>query len=270
MPLVKHSTLSRRAALTALAATPALGLCGPRVRADDAPAQTVALVPSCILTPQAIEGPYYFDAKMQRTDITEGHPGAPLRLRFVVMEASSCRPIAGARVDVWHAGADGRYSGYTGQGDDHTIDTTGANFMRGTQLADSRGEARFKTVYPGWYEGRTAHIHFKVFTERKNVLTGQMYFPDALSQYLFANVSAYGRKVKRDTFNTNDALALMDQAHGGFCDIKEEADHYLATLILGVDRTATVAADDLRGPPPPQRDPATIVPGVARSEQKNG
>jgi protocatechuate 3,4-dioxygenase beta subunit len=80
-------------------------------------------------------------------------------------------------------------------------------------------------VYPGWYEGRTAHIHFKVFTDRKNVLTGQMYFPDALSQYLVANVSAYGRKVKRDTFNTNDAAALMDQAHGGFCDMKQEADH---------------------------------------------
>jgi protocatechuate 3,4-dioxygenase beta subunit len=129
-------------------------------------------VPSCILTPQAIEGPYYFDTKMRRTDITEGHSGAPLRPRFVVMEASSCRPIAGARVDVWHASADGRYSGYTCQGDDHTIDTTDATFMRGTQLADSRGEAGFKTVYPGWYAGRTAHIHFKVFTDRKNVLTG--------------------------------------------------------------------------------------------------
>jgi protocatechuate 3,4-dioxygenase beta subunit len=279
VPEFKRPVLTRRATLTALASAPALGMLGASARADDASAQAVAPTPNCILTPQAVEGPYYFDAKMQRTDITEKHPGVPLRLRFVVMEASSCRPIAGARVDVWHTRADGLYSGYRGQGDDHATDTTGGTFMRGTQFADARGEVGFRTVYPGWYEGRTTHIHFKVFTDEKTVLTGQMYFPDALSQYLYANVSAYGRKRARDTFNGNDGLALADTTHGGFCDIKEAADHYLATLVLGVDRAAADLADGMRGPPPPgagggrrppRRGPATIVPGVARSEQRNG
>jgi protocatechuate 3,4-dioxygenase beta subunit len=187
VPVFKRPVLTRRATLTALASAPALGMLGASARADDASAQAVAPTPSCILTPQAVEGPYYFDAKMQRTDITEKHPGVPLRLRFVVMEASSCRPIAGARVDVWHTRADGLYSGYRGQGDDHATDTTGGTFMRGTQFADAHGEVGFRTVYPGWYEGRTTHIHFKVFTDEKTVLTGQMYFPDALSQYLYAN-----------------------------------------------------------------------------------
>lgn len=225
------------------------------------------------------------------------------------MDVATCRPLSGARVDIWHARADGLYSGYQGQGDDHAIDTTGGTFMRGTQIADSQGEVSFRTVYPGWYEGRTAHVHFKVFTDEKNVLTGQMYFPDALSQYIFTNVNAYGRKTTRDTFNADDDLALTDKSHGGFCDIREQADHYLATLILGVDRAAPVLAQNFGGPggppgfgPPPHGMPpppggrphgpppwgagpppgfmpgirphrarvAAVVPGVKPTDQKNG
>src|SRR6202043_918760 len=107
-----------------------------------------ALRPACTLPPAAIAGPYYFDPKLERSDITEGHPGAPLRLRFVVMDAADCTPVSGARIDVWHARADGYYSGYPGQGDRHNVDTTGGTFMRGTQIADARGEAWFHTIYP--------------------------------------------------------------------------------------------------------------------------
>jgi protocatechuate 3,4-dioxygenase beta subunit len=280
--------LTRRTAVAGLFAATALPLRPAIAHAADARDNF-----SCIATPQAVEGPYYFDAKMLRSDITEGHPGAPLRIRLVVMDAASCQPLTGARVDIWHSRADGLYSGYAGQGDDHAIDTSGGSFMRGTQLADTRGEVRFSTVYPGWYEGRTTHIHFKVFTDEKNVLTGQMYFPDALSQYLYANVNAYARKTPRDTFNGNDELALMDKGHGGFCDIREQADHYQATLVLGVDRAAPVVTQRFGPPPgmppgppprfgmgPPPGPPpgmparkrtvAAIVPGVAAKDQKNG
>lgn len=58
------------------------------------------LKPSCLLTPRAIEGPYYFDPKLERADLTEGHPGAPLEPAFVVMEAASCQPPGAARADV--------------------------------------------------------------------------------------------------------------------------------------------------------------------------
>ncbi|WP_204378158.1 intradiol ring-cleavage dioxygenase [Tardiphaga robiniae] len=290
--------LSHRAAVAGLFAAPALSLRDAAARTGENPTPRTAF--SCIATPQAVDGPYYFDAKMLRADITENHPGAPLQIRFVVMDVATCQPLAGARVDIWHARADGLYSGYNGQGDDHAIDTSGGTFMRGTQTSDSQGEVRFRTVYPGWYEGRTTHIHFKVFTNEKNVLTGQMYFPDALSQYLYANVNAYARKGRRDTFNADDGLALMDKTHGGFCDIGEKADHYLATLILGVDRAAPVLANRFglpdmppgappsgrppgpppfgMGPPPglmpgmrPHHQTVTaIVPGVAPKDQKNG
>ncbi|CAN5134810.1 hypothetical protein BH11PSE4_BH11PSE4_39420 [soil metagenome] len=288
----REFALSRRGALAGLFAAPALSLPGA-ARATEAVAPRANF--SCVATPQAVEGPYYFDAKLQRSEITEGHPGAPLRIRFTALDAATCVPLSGARVDIWHTRADGLYSGYGGQGDDHAIDTSGGTFMRGTQMTDAHGEARFLTVYPGWYEGRTTHIHFKVFTDNKNVLTGQMYFPDALSQYIFANVNAYSRKSARDTFNADDGLARMDATHGGFCDVSEQADHYLATLVLGVDRAATVLSHDMgppgfggpptggrppwgAGPPPGGPPPgirrhqaaAAIVPGVKPSEQKNG
>ena len=63
------------------------------------------------------------------------------------------------------------------------------------------GTVLFRTVYPAWYPGRTPHIHFKVFLDGRNVLMGQTYLPDALREYLFANVAAYqGRNGQRDTF----------------------------------------------------------------------
>ena len=275
------TVLNRRTLLAGAAVAPAVGFAAPAVAETARPLATRPLN-ACILTPQAVEGPYYFDPKLQREDIAEGKPGVPLNLRFLVIEASDWRPIANARVDVWHAGADGLYSGYKGQGAEHATDTTGKTFLRGTQFANGEGEVRFRTVYPGWYEGRTTHIHFKVFLDEKNVLTGQMYFPDALSQYIYANVAAYGRDRPRDTYNSTDGIARMDKDRGGFCDIREEANNYLATLILGVNRTAKPLAEHMGAPPPPppgarpsgpppwggpgfpnrDQQPVVIVPGI--------
>lgn len=257
--------VSRRAALSAFAATPLLAASARLAAADTAPG--VALRPSCTLTPASVPGPFYFDPKLQRSDITEGQPGVPLRLRFVVVEAANCAPLSGARVDAWQTRADGYYSGYPGQGDARNVDTSGSTFMRGTQIADARGEATFRSIYPGWYPGRTVHVHFKIIIDDKSLLTGQMYFPDALSQYIFANVSAYRRKTSRSTFNGNDQLALSDTTRGGFCDIREEADHYLATLIVGVNRAAATVMD--HSPTPPIQ-PRAIVPGVGPANQRNG
>jgi protocatechuate 3,4-dioxygenase beta subunit len=260
------SLLTRRAAIGAIASAPTVIASAPRVVAQTV-TPPVALTPACTLTPAAVAGPFYFDPKLRRTDITEGHPGAPLRLRFIVMDAANCTPVAGARIDVWQTRADGYYSGYPGQGDKRNVDTTGGTFMRGTQFADARGEASFSSVYPGWYGGRTVHVHFKIFIDDKDMLTGQMYFPDALSQYIFANVGAYQRKAARNIFNGNDELALSDTTRGGFCDIREQADHYRATLVAGVSRTKVAVLDEA---PTPPIQPRAIVPGVAPAKQKNG
>ena len=266
MPSFGRSLFSRRAALTTLVSAPAVISSAPRVFAQDSAAPPAALTPACVLTPAAVPGPFYFDPKLHRADITEGHPGVPLRLRFIVLDAANCSPVSGARVDVWQTRADGYYSGYPRQGDKRNVDTSGGTFMRGTQFADSRGEASFRSVYPGWYGGRTVHVHFKIFIDDRDMLTGQMYFPDALSQYIFANVGAYSRKAVRNVFNGNDELALSDTTRSGFCDIREQADHYLATLAVGVSRTREAVLDDSPTPPIP---PRAIVPGIAPTKQKN-
>src|SRR5437588_11681229 len=85
MPTLGKSLLSRRTALTNLACAPAIIASTPHALAETASPAAVAPTPACTLTPAAISGPYYFDPRLVRRDITEGHPGTPLRLRFVVM-----------------------------------------------------------------------------------------------------------------------------------------------------------------------------------------
>ncbi|MGI4793245.1 MAG: intradiol ring-cleavage dioxygenase [Janthinobacterium lividum] len=256
-------------------------------RGQQAVAAIPAVTPVCVLTPQEVEGPFYFNPHLERSDVTEGLPGVPLAIRMVVLEAGPCTPLIGARVDIWSAGADGEYSGYHGgPGASHGAGT----FLRGTQTTDATGTVTFRTIYPAWYPGRTPHIHFKVFLDGRNVLMGQTYFPDALSEYLFANVAAYrGRAGTRDTFNSTDGIARMDKARVAFCDIKEAADHYAASLVLGVDRNGTVMAGGPDGAPPggpppgspghrpppgpppgfgSLRGPVIVVPGVPLADQR--
>ena len=214
--------------------------------------QMVGADDACILTPQAEEGPFYADPKLVRADITDGKAGVPLTLRLRVIEAGPCTPIAGARVDIWHCDAQGLYSAYPGQGDGHNIDASHDSFLRGTQTTDTSGFVAFNTIYPGWYDGRATHIHFKVFLDARNVLTGQTFLPDALNEFIYANVPDYaGRARTRTTLNANDhVVAVSDPDRRSFCAVKEERNRYVATLTLGVDRRADAAAQSRRGPPP--------------------
>ncbi|GJE16806.1 intradiol ring-cleavage dioxygenase [Methylobacterium marchantiae] len=233
--------LSRRAALLGLTAssTGALAATGT----DPGPPRGRGSLDSdtCILTPQSIEGPYYLDPHLVRSDITEGRSGVPLRLRLRVLDAGACTPIPGARVDVWHADAQGLYSGYQGQGDTRRISTLGQTFLRGTQASDANGWASFETIYPGWYPGRATHVHFKVFLDERNLVTGQMYLVEAINEFVYGNIPAYGkRRQPRETLNATDRIALdEDPQRLAFCAIKEERDRYVATLSVGVDRRAS-------------------------------
>src|SRR5216117_1087208 len=118
------------------------------------PAAVASGAVRCVLTPEQTEGPYYIPNEKLRRNIAEGKPGTPLTLRAKVVDASSCKPIKGAAVDIWHADAGGIYSGF-GQGSGNRT------FMRGIQRTDAKGIAVLQTVYPGWYTGRTVHIHVK-------------------------------------------------------------------------------------------------------------
>lgn len=250
-PFNKRPALSRREALAAIAVT-ASGAMVPRVlwaQENDG----TALLPGsnvCVLTPEVTEGPYYFDPKLVRRDIRENRTGVPTVLRLQVVGAS-CAPIADARVDVWHCDAQGVYSSFGG--DSGQESEKGETFLRGTQMTDARGRVEFLTIYPGWYRGRTTHIHFKVFLDQANVLTGQIFFPDVLSEYLYLNVAAYKRGAIRDTFNDSDGIA-RSATRASFASVKEDEEDYLAQLIVGVDpdarSTQPVEPEGGRRPPP--------------------
>ena len=125
-----------------------------------------------LLTPEETEGPYYFDVDSIRSDIREDREGVRLRLAFRVRDAQSCEPIENAVVDIWHCDALGSYSGSSlregaGGGAAHDDET----YLRGAQATNADGIVEFKTVYPGWYQGRTVHIHAKVHLDKQTVLT---------------------------------------------------------------------------------------------------
>ncbi len=160
-----------------IAAAGASGLAGLGPGATRAGA--ASLGPVCTLTPEAMEGPYYRPDRLRRSDIRDGRGGELLRLVLTVVDATTCAPIGGAKVDIWHADRLGNYSGFGAT----AADTT---FLRGIQKADEAGRVRFTTLYPGWYPGRTAHIHVKVHVGGSVVHTGQLYFPQRFNDRVYA------------------------------------------------------------------------------------
>jgi protocatechuate 3,4-dioxygenase beta subunit len=238
---------ARRRLLTGAAGLGVAALGAPALAA--APAQARPLRP---LTAQTTEGPYYFDPGLARANITEGLPGVPLEVRFAVTDRKGA-PCAGLRVDIWHCDAAGLYSGYAGQGEERGVSTKGKTFLRGTQAADKEGVATFHSIYPGWYEGRATHIHFKVFNGKRHVLTSQFFLPDALSEYLYTQLPAYHRARLRNVLNSNDGIAL--QAGSTVIGaVRQEADRYVATLNVVVAPGAQAAVGRPpqfgEGPPP--------------------
>ena len=153
---------------------------------------------ACVLVPEQTEGPYYIANEKVRRNITEGRPGTPLTLRLAVVDAKTCKPIEGAAVDIWHCDASGTYSGF-GAG------RSSRTFMRGIQRTNANGVATFKTVYPGWYQGRTVHIHVKVHVRGNVVHTGQLYFPDRLTDAAYRR-APYSSRPNRDVRNVDDMV----------------------------------------------------------------
>ena len=156
---------------------------------------------ACIVRPEQTEGPFFVDERLKRTDIRTGPtmPGAPLDLTFVVsrLGQGGCAPLAGVLVDVWHCDHRGVYS------------DAEETFLRGYQVTDAKGRARFRTIYPGWYGGRTVHIHFKLRSAPTVVpgfdFTSQLYFDDALTDRVYAQPPYAGRGA-RSVRNGQDGI----------------------------------------------------------------
>ena len=166
-------------------------------------------LPSCVVTPEQMEGPFFTDVRLNRSDIRSDptdhsvKTGVPLALTLRVSSvgAAGCAPLAGAMVDVWHCDAAGEYS-------DSGRNTAGKKFLRGHQVTDANGAARFTTIYPGWYPGRAVHIHFKVRITAGPALgsemTSQLYFDEAVTDRVLAR-APYSVRGQR-TRNSEDGL----------------------------------------------------------------
>jgi protocatechuate 3,4-dioxygenase beta subunit len=182
---------------------------------------------SCVLTPELTEGPYYIAGEKVRRDIREGHRGTLLTLHLRVLNVASCSPIKGAAVDIWHADAAGNYSGFGS-------DTSSRTFMRGIQKTDANGLATFQTVYPGWYQGRTVHIHVKVHVGGSVVHTGQLFFPDTLTDAVYKK-APYTSRPNRTTRNAQDSIYVNGGKRGMLRVVKSGAG-YVGTITMGVHR----------------------------------
>ena len=179
----------------------------------------------CSLTVEQTEGPYYFDVDSIRSDIREDREGTLLQLALRVRDAGSCQPIENAVVDIWHADAEGAYSGFEaasnggpGGGGGPSDEET---YLRGAQATNREGIAEFKTIYPGPYSGRTVHIHAKVHLDKRTLLTTQLYFDDAVTTAVIEDepyASGGGREVRNaDDAIYDDSLVLTTKrVTGGF------------------------------------------------------
>ena len=154
-------------------------------------------------------GPYHLDRSPFRRDITEDCRGVALVIGLA-LGAADGSPLAAARVEIWHCDAAGRYSGFPlpesaaaegGATPEHVVDQT---FLRGTQESNADGLVEFHTIYPGWYPGRTVHIHVTAQPVGR-IFTSQLYFPDRLTDEVFT-CAPYCERARRDTTNAADAI----------------------------------------------------------------
>jgi protocatechuate 3,4-dioxygenase beta subunit len=159
------------------------------------------------------EGPYHRESQPVRRDVTEGVDGAALQLG-IRLATDADEPLRGAAVEIWQCDALGRYSGFppppASGGEDTAVTTPRGeyladdSFLRGGQFTDAAGMVEFRTIYPGWYPGRTVHIHIRVHATN-TILTSQLYFPDPISDEVLAT-PPYNARPGRDTTNATDEI----------------------------------------------------------------
>jgi hypothetical protein len=199
--------LTRRAALALLGSTGTLVLLGASHSSAGSSLIGKPHYP-CVVRPASTQGPYYVDEKLHRS-----------------------APLEGAIVDLWQCDAEGVYSDAV----DRNFDTTGKKFLRGYQITDKHGAAKFTTIYPGWYPGRTVHIHYKIRSpesaQSPYEFTGQMYFHEGTSDRVYAK-PPYASRGKHSVSNITDRIYNNDGGRQSMLVVREAGDGYTASLTL--------------------------------------
>jgi protocatechuate 3,4-dioxygenase beta subunit len=205
---------------------------------------------SCRLWAEQTEGPYHRDVQLERRDITEDRDGLPLRVALRLLDAGTGSPLTGAAVEIWQADHEGRYSGFgpfsaepgqvvTSESVPRDVVAPSETFLRGSQRTDDRGMCAFETIYPGWYSSRTVHIHLTVGLGDRYAVT-QLYFPDELTDQVFARPPYAGRP-PRDTTNATDGIFV----DGG----QRTMLHCVGDVVEGLTGLLCLAVEAHRAPP---------------------
>ena len=193
---------------------------------------------TCRLWAEQDEGPYHRDAQPERRDVVEDRDGLALALG-ICLSGEDGEALRDVTVEIWHCDALGRYSGFpppdptteaptadTAPRGEYLSDQT---FLRGRQDTDNAGMVEFSTIYPGWYPGRTVHIHLMVHANDR-VYTSQLYFPDPLSNQVLAT-APYAERPGRDTTNDTDEI-FPTGGDPAVLDVHPSADRWRAGICL--------------------------------------
>jgi protocatechuate 3,4-dioxygenase beta subunit len=223
----------------------------PSASADSSATGSQALAPTagqpaCTVRPQQTAGPFFIDTGLNRSDIRTDpatgsvKPGVPLTLQFQVSQvgANACVPLAGAIVDVWQCDASGVYSGVV----DRSANTVGQTFLRGAQVTNADGMVEFTTIYPGWYPGRTVHIHFKIRGNNTSSqsanqgyeFTSQLYFDDAVSDRIYAQ-APYSGSGQPTTRNQNDGIFRSGGGDQLLLSLTQAGEGYRGRFEIGLE-----------------------------------
>lgn len=223
--------ISRREAIRLFAASPFILSMASCSRGESTPVNDEEpLIGSCVVRPELTEGPFYVDTNAIRSDISDDREGVSLALNFNVqsINGNTCSPIQDALFDVWHADANGDYSSVG--------NFQNEQFLRGIQPTDSDGNASFTTIFPGWYRGRTPHIHFKVRSSASSgsayEFTSQLFFETELSKQVYQQ-APYSSRGLMDTTNSRDGIYVRSGSDM-LLAVSEMEEGYEATFNLAL------------------------------------
>jgi protocatechuate 3,4-dioxygenase beta subunit len=204
---------------------------------------------SCTVTPEGEEGPYFVDDSatgFNRSDIRSNldgsniQSGIPFTLSiYIYDDENSCAAMANVQVDIWHCNASGIYSA------ENVESTSGETWLRGYQLTDSNGLATFVTIIPGWYAGRTTHIHLRLRSTYDSTTTGgtnttQLFFPQDTIDTINTTISPYIAEGTNPTTNATDQVYTGEVDGANLLALSgDNTSGYTATIKVNLPITAS-------------------------------
>lgn len=199
---------------------------------------------SCLLQPEATQGPYYIDGEIIRSDMSEDEPGVPLFLDIQLIDTSSCDPVPAVFVDIWHCNATGVYSGVVNpsNGNPNDLSNVNATFGRAVQQTDINGVVQFETIFPGHYVGRAIHMHVlthntesSIIRTNSTLLSGNFTAQSSHVGQIFFDQSLIAQVEATAPYNTNQQELLPNEQDGILYAEALGSDPFMHYVLLGDD-----------------------------------